>query len=63
MPMKHTMEHIKRSLRVLCGLAAVLGVSSLLGPNDVRSEAIMGFGSAATGGLGGEIVQVRSTRL
>lgn len=60
--MKHTVEHIKRSLRVLGGLAAVLGVLSVLGPNDVRCEPIKGFGSAATGGLGGEIVQVRSTK-
>ncbi|WP_354129236.1 right-handed parallel beta-helix repeat-containing protein [Bradyrhizobium sp. i1.15.2] len=55
------MEHIKRSLRVLGGLAVVLGISSVLGSNNVRSEALNGFGSAATGGLGGEIVQVRST--
>ncbi|WOH57562.1 hypothetical protein [Bradyrhizobium sp. BWC-3-1] len=60
--MKHTVEHIKRSLRVLGGLAAVLGVLSVLGPNDVRCEPIKGFDSAATGGLGGEIVQVRSTK-
>lgn len=62
MPMKDTMKHIKRSLRVLGGLAVVVGVSSVLGSNNVRSEALKGFGSAATGGLGGEVVQVRSTK-
>lgn len=60
--MKDTMKHIKRSLRVLGGLAVVVGVSSALGWNNVRSEALKGFGSAATGGLGGEVVQVRSTK-
>lgn len=62
MPMKDTMKHIKRSLRVLGGLAVVVGFSSVLGSNNVRSEALKGFGSAATGGLGGEVVQVRSTK-
>ncbi|MCK1551350.1 hypothetical protein IVB11_20405 [Bradyrhizobium sp. 177] len=57
------MKHIKRTLRVLGGLAVVVGVSSVLGSNYVRSEALNGFGSAATGGLGGEVVQVRSTKL
>ncbi|MET4358957.1 pectate lyase [Bradyrhizobium sp. RT9b] len=61
MSTKDTMEHIKPLLRVLGGLAVVLGISSVLGSNNVRSEALKGFGSAATGGLGGEIVQVRST--
>lgn len=56
------MKHITRSLRVLSGLAVVVGVSSVLGSNNVRSEALKGFGSAATGGLGGEVVQVRSTK-
>ncbi|UPK05638.1 hypothetical protein [Bradyrhizobium sp. 170] len=62
MPMKETMKHIKRSLRVLGGLAVVVGVSSVLGSNNVRSEALKGFSSAATGGRGGEVVQVRSTK-
>lgn len=59
--MKDTMKHITRSLRVL-GLAVVLGVSSVLGSNNVRSEALKGFGFGAAGGLGGEVVQVRSTK-
>lgn len=47
---------------MLGGLAVVVCVSSVLGSNNVRSEALKGFGSAATGGLGGEVVQVRSTK-
>ncbi|MET4323542.1 pectate lyase [Bradyrhizobium sp. JR4.1] len=58
--MKEAMKHIKRSFRVLGGLAVVLGAFSLLGSNNARSEAPKGFGAQATGGLGGEVVQVRS---
>ncbi|MCS3765718.1 MULTISPECIES: pectate lyase family protein [Bradyrhizobium] len=60
--MNDTMKHIRRSLRVFGGIALVLGVSSVLGPNNVRSEALKGFGVGATGGLGGEVVQVRSAK-
>ncbi|MGR4932828.1 hypothetical protein ACIPUD_39695 [Bradyrhizobium sp. CAR08] len=42
--MKDTMKHIKRWLRVLGGLAVVLGVSSVLGSNNVRLETLNGFG-------------------